>query len=56
MDTARCYRLSDPTKNRQFHRRWCEPPPLPAPPVAELAFACLADALACKARIGGGTA
>ena len=31
MDTARCYQLSDPTQNRQFHRRWREPSPPPAP-------------------------
>ena len=30
MDTGRCYQLSDPTQNRQFHRRWREPPPPPA--------------------------
>ena len=34
MDTATCYLMSDPTRNRHFHRRWSEPPrpaPTPAP-------------------------
>ena len=39
MDTATCYLMSDPTRNRHFHRRWSEPrrpmpPQMPAPALA----------------------
>ncbi len=34
MDTATCFRMSDPMRNPAFRRRWTEPfpaPPTPAP-------------------------
>ncbi len=48
MDTANCYRMSDPALNRQFSRPWSERPraqPRPAPvraPAAEPAVVTLA--------------